>query len=271
MAFTQRAWVLVLAAAGLLSAQSSKLNPGSQMEMLKQVAFEQKLNTQLPLELVFRDEEGRSVALKQFFHKKPVILAPVYYECPMLCDLTMSGLVKALRTLRLDAGKDFDVIMLSFNPRETPVVAADKKKAYLKRYNRPGTEHGWHFLTGDEPQIRALTEAMGFRYVYDPTTKQYAHAAGIVIATPEGRLSRYIFGMDPSARDVRLGLVESAQGRVGDPVAQLLLMCFHYDPAGGKYTLNVLTAVRLAGALTVALMGGFLIVNLRRERRQRVG
>jgi protein SCO1/2 len=265
-------WIRLLAvSACALSAwaQSSKVNPGGQMEMLKQVSFEQRLNAQLPLDLQFRDEEGRTLALKDLFKDKPVIIAPVYYECPMLCDLTMSGVVKALRTLKLEPGKDFEMVMLSFNPKETPVIAAEKKRAYLKRYNRPGTENGWHFLTGDEPQIEALTQAMGFRYVYDPTTKQYAHAAGIVIATPQGKLSRYIFGMDPAARDVRLGIVDSALGKVGDPVAQLLLMCFHYDPTGGKYTLNVLTAVRIAGALTLAVMGGFLIVNLRRERRQR--
>lgn len=265
-------WISLLAVSACVPAtwaQSSKVNPGGQIEMLKQVSFDQKLNAQLPLDLRFRDEEGRTLALQELFKDKPVIIAPVYYECPMLCDLTMSGVVKALRTLKLSAGTDFEMVMVSFNPKETPVLAADKKKAYLKRYNRPGSENGWHFLTGDEPQIKALTEAMGFRYVYDSTTKQYAHAAGIVIATPQGKLSRYIFGMDPSARDVRLGIVESAQGKVGDPVAQLLLMCFHYDPTGGKYTLNVLTAVRIAGALTLAVMGGFLIVNLRRERRQR--
>lgn len=249
------------------SAQSSKVTPGGQMEMLKQVAFEQKLNNQLPLGLSFRDETGRSLPLQELFKDKPVIIAPVYYECPMLCDLTMSGVVKALKTLKLEPGRDFEMVMLSFNPKETPDLAAEKKKAYLKRYARKGTDQGWHFLTGEEPQIRQLTEAMGFRYVYDPSTKQYAHAAGIVVATPQGRVGRYIFGMDPSARDIRLAVVDSSQGKIGDPVAQLLLMCFHYDPSGGKYTLNVLTAVRVGGGLTVALMGAFLIISLRRERR----
>jgi protein SCO1 len=248
-------------------AQSSKVTPGGQMEMLKQVAFDQKLNNQLPVDLIFRDETGRKLALKELFKDKPVIIAPVYYECPMLCDLTMSGVVKALKTLKLNPGSDFEMIMLSFNPTETPDLAAQKKKAYLRRYARQGTDHGWHFLTGEEDQIKPLTEAMGFRYVYDPTTKQYAHAAGIVIATPEGRVGRYIFGMDPSARDIRLALVDASQGKIGDAVAQLLLMCFHYDPAGGKYTVNVLTAIRVAGGLTVAVMGVFLFFGLRRERR----
>lgn len=251
-------------------AQSSRQTPGRQLELLQQVAFEQKLNAQLPLELEFRDETGAKVRLADYFSDKPVILTPVYYECPMLCNLTMSSLVKVLRTLNLDAGKHFRVIMFSIDPREKPALAAEKRQAYLKRYGRPGAEAGWHFLTGEEPNIRALAQAMGFRYVFDETIQQYAHAAGFIIATPKGRVSRYLFGIEYNARDVRLGLVESAEGRIGDPVSQLLLTCFHYDPTSGRYTMSVIAALRAAGLLTVALIGGFLIFNFRRERRRRV-
>lgn len=250
--------------------QSSRQTPGGQTELLKRVAFEQKLNSQLPTGLTFRDETGRTVALKEYFGKKPVVLLPVYYECPMLCNLSMSELVKTLKTLQIEPGKDFHIVMFSFDPKEKPELAREKKAAYLKRYGRPHTAEGWTFLTGEEENIRQLTESMGFRYAYDPSIQQYAHAAGFVVATPEGRISRYLFGIEYSARDLRLGIVESAQGKIGDPVAQLLLTCFHYDPTSGRYTMNVMVIMRLAGALTVAVIGGFLIVNLRRERRQKV-
>ncbi len=254
----------------LLPAQSSRQTPGGQTEILKQVAFEQKLNAQLPLDLKFREETGREVRLGDYFTNKPVIVVPVYYECPMLCNLTMSSLVKTLKTLgSMNPGKDFQVVMFSFDPRETPQLAAEKKHAYLKRYDRPGTENGWTFLTGQEAPVRALTEAMGFRYVYDPSIQQYAHAAGFVVATPQGKISRYLFGIEYGARDLRLGLLESGNGKIGDPVGQLLLLCFHYDPASGKYTMNVLTAVRIAGLLTLGAMGAFLIVSFRRERRRK--
>lgn len=253
-----------------LFGQSSKDTPGGQTAMLKQVGFEQRLDTQLPLHLAFRDESGQTVALSNYFKDKPVVLVPVYYECPMLCNLTMSGVVKALKVLPINPGKDFHVIMFSIDPKETPALAAEKKKAYLRRYERPGTESGWTFLTGDDPQVQALTTAIGFRYAFDPTIQQFAHAAGFVIATPQGKLSRYMFGMDPSPRDLRMALKESSQGRIGDPVAQMLLMCFHYDPTSGKYTMGVITAIRAAGVLTVALIGGFLFLSFRREKRQSV-
>ena len=249
--------------------QSSRQTPGGQTELLKRVAFEQKLNSQLPLDLVFRDESGQSYPLRHFFGKKPVIVLPVYYECPMLCNLSMSELVKTLKTLKIEPGKDFHIVMFSFDPKEKPQLAAEKKAAYVKRYGRPDTAPGWSFLTGDEENIRHLTESMGFRYAFDPSIQQYAHAAGLVVATPQGRISRYLYGIEYSARDLRLGIVESSQGKIGDPVAQLLLTCFHYDPTSGRYTMNVMVVMRLAGVLTVAVIGGFLIMNFRRERRQK--
>jgi len=261
--------VLTLVSAIAAWGQSSKQTPGDQTSLLKQVAFEQKLNTQLPLDLTFREETGRTVRLGEYFTDKPVMLVPVYYECPMLCNLTMTGLVKALKAMQKEPSKDFHVIMFSFDPKEKPELAAEKKRAYLKRYDRPGTDAGWTFLTGEPASIEALTNAMGFRYAYDPTIKQYAHAAGFAVATPKGRLSRYLFGIDYSTRDIRLALAESAEGKIGDPVSQLLLTCFHYDPTSGKYTMNVLTTIRAAGILTIAMIGGFLILSFRRERRQK--
>ena len=259
------ALTLVAAAWG----QSSKQTPGAQENLLKEVAFEQKLNSQLPLDLPFRDETGREVKLGEYFQDKPVVLVPVYFECPMLCNLTMSELVKTLKVVTLNPGSDFRVVMFSFDPNEKPELAAEKKKAYLKRYNRQGTDAGWTFLTGTEDSIKSLTGAMGFRYSYDPSIKQFAHAAGFLIATPAGKISRYLFGIEYAARDLRLALVESSAGKIGDPVSQLLLMCFHYDPTSGRYTMGVLTAIRAAGVLTVALIGGFLILSIRREKRQK--
>lgn len=252
-----------------LCAQSSKDTPGGQTEILKQVAFEQKLDAQLPLQTTFRDETGRTVALAEYFTDKPVILVPVYYECPMLCNLTMGDLVKVLKILTLKPDQDFRVVMISIDPREKPELAAQKKKAYLKRYEKRGTDAGWTFLTGDEPSIQAVTQAIGFRYAFDQTIQQYAHAAGFVVATPKGRVARYIFGVEYAARDIRMAIAEAGEGKIGDPVAQLLLMCFHYDPTSGKYTIAVITVMRAAGALTLTLIAGFLILNFRRERRSR--
>lgn len=266
-----RAWMLAFGLVPLaVWGQSSRQTPGGQTELLKQVAFEQKLNSQIPLDLSFKDETGKSVQLRDYFTDKPVVLVPVYYECPMLCNLSMSELVKTLRTMRMEPGKEFRIVMFSFDPKEKPELAAEKKKAYLRRYGRPHTEAGWTFLTGDEPSIQRVTEAIGFRYALDPSIQQYAHGAGIVVATPKGRLSRYLYGIEYSARDLKLGIVESSEGKIGDPVAQLLLTCFHYDPTSGRYTMNVLTTIRVAGLMTLAMIGGFLIVSFRRERRQKV-
>ena len=269
MKYTLSVSVLMAALTLPLCAQSSKETPGGQTELLKQVGFEQKLDAQLPLQTTFRDETGRTVALGEYFTDKPVVLVPVYYECPMLCNLTMGDLVKVLKILTLQPGKDFRVIMLSIDPREKPELAAEKKKAYLKRYEKKGTDAGWTFLTGDEPSIKAVTQSIGFRYAFDPTIQQYAHAAGFVVATPKGRVARYIFGIEYAARDIRMAIHEAGEGKIGDPVAQLLLMCFHYDPTSGKYTVAVITVLRTAGVLTLSLIAGFLIFNFRRERRQR--
>ncbi len=205
---------------------------------LRNVAIEQKLGQQLPLELVFRDENGQPVKLGQYFGQKPVVLSLVYYDCPMLCTQVLNGMVTSFRVLPFQIGKEFDVVTVSFDPRETSPLATAKKKTYvgyLPQVMQSGATNGWHFLTGDQASITQLTDAVGFRYHWDEATKQFAHASAIMVATPQGKLSRYYYGIDYSARDLRLGLIESAQNKIGSPVDQLLLYCYHYDPAAGKY------------------------------------
>jgi protein SCO1/2 len=206
------------------------------------------------------------VALREYFGKRPVILVPAYYECPMLCTLVLNGVVSALRALPFDAGAEFAVVTFSFNPRDTSALAAAKKATYVSEYRRPGAEEGWHFLVGDEESIRALTRAIGFRYVWDPAQAQYAHASGIVVLTPEGTIARYFFGVEYAPRDLRLALVEASRGKVGSLVDQLLLFCFHYDPATGRYSRLALGAVRVGGAATLLALGTFVVLALRRER-----
>jgi protein SCO1/2 len=234
---------------------------------LRDVGLDQKLNSRLPLDSTFRDESGRTVPLREYFRGRPVILAMVYYECPMLCTQILSGLVRSLRVLSLNPGRDFEVVAVSINPSETPALAAGKRRVYLDRYARPATENGWHFLTGEEAPIHAVASAVGFRYTYDSSTRQYAHASGIIIITPEGTVARYYYGIDYSPRDVRLGLVEASAGKVGNPVDQLLLFCYHYDPTSGKYGLAVMNSLRAAGVSTVIALACFIGLSLRRDRK----
>lgn len=237
---------------------------------LKEVAFDQRLGESVPLDAVFRNEQGDSVRLGDLLEGRPAILALVYYECPMLCTLTLNGLASALDVLKLDAGRDFEILTVSFNPRETPELASAKKANYLKRYPRPTAEGGWHFLTGDEPQIHRVTEAAGFRYRWDDQSQQYAHAAGLVILTPQGRIARYFFGVEFSPRDLRLGLVEAGQGKVGSVVDQALLFCFHYDPATGRYGAAVMRLVRTGALLMLVGLGLFFWVGSRRSRARKM-
>lgn len=237
-------------------------------QVLKEVRIDQRLGEQLPLDLSFRDHRGYEVRLGDVFGEKPVLLALVYYECPMLCTLVLNDVLRCLRALPLDAGEDFDLLAVSIDPGETPELAAAKREAYLEDYGR-GEPDGWHFLVGDEASVAALTDAVGFRYVYDPATDEYAHAAGIQLVTPEGVLSRYFYGLEYPPRDVRLGLVEASDGAIGSAVDQVLLFCYHYDPVTGKYGLVVMNVVRLAGGLTVAAIVSFVVVMLRRDRKRR--
>lgn len=235
---------------------------------LRDVGIDQRLNAQVPGELFFRDETGREVRLAEYFGQRPIILVLVYYECPMLCTLVLNGLVRALRAMPLTAGRDFTVLTVSINPAETPALAAEKKAAYVEHYGRAEARQGWHFLTGELPAIHRLAETVGFRYVYDPRTKQYAHAAGIMVLTPSGRVSRYFYGLEYSARDVRLGLVDASEGKIGSPVEKVLLLCYRYDPSTGKYSLAIVRIVQLAGAGTLLGLGLFLVIMFRRDRRR---
>jgi protein SCO1 len=232
------------------------------------VGIDQRLDAQVPLNLMFRDEAGRAVPLSTFFQgKKPVILTLVYYECPMLCTQILTGLESSLKAVSFNPGQDFEVLSVSFDTSDTAEIAASKKQLLLKRYGRPNTANGWHLLTGDEANIKALTDAVGFHYKYDQQTKQFAHASGIMILTPEGRISRYFYGVEYAPRDVRLGLVEASRNRIGSPADQILLFCYHYDPATGKYGAMVMNLVRSAGAVFVLVCGVFLFLVWRRERR----
>ncbi|MBA3805311.1 MAG: SCO family protein [Acidobacteria bacterium] len=231
---------------------------------LVQVGIDQKLGAQLPLDATFRDEAGRTVQLREYFTgTRPVILALVFYECPMLCNQILNGLTSTMKSMALGVGKDYEVVTVSFDAREGPELARKKKETYLQRLNRAGAETGWHFLTGDEANIKLLTEAVGFRYTYDAQTNQFAHASGIMILTPGGTTSHYFYGVEYAPRDVRLGLVEASAGKIGSPVDQILLYCYHYDPVTGKFSW-VINLYRWAGALTVAGMVALLLFLRRR-------
>lgn len=241
---------------------------------LKTVGIEQKLNEQLPLDAEFRDEDGNTVKLGKYFGgKKPVILALVYYECPMLCNEVLNGLTGSLKGISFDAGKDFDVVALSFDAREydKPDLAKNKKAGYIARYGRPESADGWHFLTGTQSEIDKVTKAVGFNYVFDEKTNQFAHAGGIMMATPDGKLSRYFYGIDYSPKDLKFGLMDSAEKKIGNPAEQLFLYCYHYDPATGKYGLTILKVLRLAGIATLLGLGGMLFVFWRYNKKKENG
>lgn len=264
----------VLAAASPAAAQGSmrldaSLPSGDKPGFLEQVTVDQKMNARLPLELPFRDQSGRAVRLGDYFTSgRPVIFAPVYYECPMLCTQVLNSLVSALGVLTFDAGREFDVVAVSFDPKEPAGLAREKRLAYLDRYGRPGTEAGWHFLTGDETSIAPLLEAVGFRYKYDPAIDQYAHPATVVVLTPDGRVSKYFLGIDYAARDLRFALIEASEGRVGSAIEQAIVTwCYRYDPATSSYGLITLRLVQAGGILTILAVAAFWVVMWRREHR----
>ena len=248
----------------LYGARPASGNPSTGLPAaLRDVRIEQKLNQQLPLDLSFRDESGREVKLGQYFGQKPVLLAFVYYDCPMLCTQVMNGMVTSFRVLPFQIGKEFDVVTISFDPRETPALAQSKKKVYvdyLPERMRAGATNGWHFLTGDQANIEKITEAAGFHYRYDEATKQFAHASAVMLTTPQGKLSRYFYGIEYPARDLRLGLIESSANKIGSPVDQLLLYCYHYDPATGKYGAVVMNVMRIAGVITLLGIAALLLL-----------
>jgi protein SCO1/2 len=234
--------------------------------VLREIGFDQNIGQTVPLDTTFRDETGRTVRLGDYFGQRPVVMVFAYYDCPMLCTVVVNGLASALGILSLEPHRDFEIVTVSFNPADTPAAAAAKKAFYLERYKRAGAAAGWHFLTGDPASIDRLTRAAGFRYAWDTGTKQFAHPSGIIVLTPEGRLARYLFGIEYGARDLRFALVEASSGRVGSKVDALLLYCYHYDPMTGRYGLVIMRVIRLAGAATVVALATFIVVMVRRER-----
>jgi len=238
--------------------------------MMAKVGFDQNLNAQVPLDLVLRDERGQEVKLGDFLDKKPVILNLVYYRCPMLCNEVLNSLLRSMNALSFEVGKEFEVLTVSIDPRETPALAKRKKGSYLARYHHKGevAEKGWHFLTGGRDAVANLAKVVGFRYAYDAKNDQYAHPAGIMILTPQGRVSRYIYGVSYPARDLRLGLMDASMRKIGSPIDQLLLLCFHYDPRSGRYNFAAMNAIRILGLATVGSLGTFMFVMFRRDRRK---
>lgn len=233
----------------------------------EEVTFVQQLGKQLPLDARFTDESGQPVVLGDYFGEKPVVLAFVYYQCPMLCPLIMNGISSALKVVPFTPGEEFDVVFISFDPRDTPAAANAKKRAHLQHWGVQDTADGWHFLTGEDAETRRVASAAGFTYQWDEPTQQFAHVSGVLVATPDGRLSRYFYGVEYSPRDLRLALVDSGQGRLGSAVDELLLYCFHYDPTSGRYGAAFMNIMRLGGVLTVVLIAGFIVLMRRRDTR----
>ena len=265
------AWVLggVIATPLPAVAQSALSKPMlAPSSLVESVGIDQKLGAQVPADLEFRDEDGNPVRLGQYFAGgKPLVLALVYYRCPGLCTMTLNGMSAAFKPLTLSAGKDFNVLTVSIDPKETPQLATEKKAQYVKRYGRDSAKAGWHFLTGDEPAIKRLAETVGFRYVYHPENDQYTHGAGIMVLTPGGRVARYYYGLEYSSRDLRLGLVEASDDKIGTLADAVTLLCYQYDPRTGKYGAAVMRAVRAGGVLTALGLGAFMLVMFRRDRR----
>jgi protein SCO1 len=262
-------FIVVLAAFGVapLQAQNSR-SSSVRPTVLRNVGIDQKLNQQVPMDLGFRDETGKTVHLGDYFGQKAVILSLVYYDCPMLCTMVLNGLLESLKQLKFNVGDQFNVVTVSFDPTEKPSLAAAKKAVYVGLYGRPGGAENWHFLTGDESAIRLLTQAVGFRYNYDPQTKQYVHATGIMVLTPQGRLARYFYGIKYPAGNLRLGLVEASQGKIGSPVDEILLYCCQYDPQTGKYSLIISRAIKIAGGVTILCLGTMILVLFRGGDRE---
>lgn len=256
----------------LVLSAASTVNPRAleAPEALREVGFDQKLGATVPLDAPFTDEAGREVKLGDYFGTKPVVLNLVYFDCPMLCTVSLNGLESALQVLSFLPGREFELVTISFDAKEGPALAAQKKKAHVMRLQRPGAEAGWHFLTGGPAAIQAVSRAIGFRYAWDAETRQFAHPAGLVVLTPDGRVARYLFGIEYAPKDLRLALVEAADGKIGGPVDQLLLYCYRYDPVTGRYGPAIMDILRLAAGLTMLGLFGFIFLAWRRERRAAV-
>lgn len=235
--------------------------------VLKEVGVDQKLGDQVPLDVPFYDENGREVTLRDYMGEKPVILSLVYYGCPMLCGQILNGLTGSLRMLSMDPGKDFKVVTISFDPREKPELASEKKTNYLKQYKHPDAAANWHWLTGPAESSKAVADAVGFRYTWDEKFEQYAHGSAIMVLTPEGKVSRYFYGIMYSPKDMRLGLTEASSGRVGGLAEQIMLFCYHYDATQGKYTMLTFRLIQVGGLITLLALGSFLFIMFRRDYR----
>jgi len=265
-------FLLVLAAAHAAGAGSDyKPEPGLPSSTLpaplREIGFDQNLNARVPLDTAFNDESGRAVRLRDYFGQRPVVLVFAYYDCPMLCTVVINGLASALNVLSLEPGKDFEIVTVSFNPRDTPATASAKKASYIARYKQPSAAAAWHFLTGSQASIDRLTKAAGFRYVWDAETQQFAHPTGVMVLTPDGRLARYLFGIEYGPRDLRYAIVDASNGRVGSAVDSLLLFCYHYDPARGRYGVAIMRLIRAGGAATVLALGAFIFIMVRKEKQ----
>jgi len=260
----------VIAAMALFVLPARAQQPGPP-PILRQVSIAQRLNEPIPPDIIFRDEDGKAVHLGDYFGKKPIVLSLVYFDCPALCTEVLNGELRTMKAISLDLGKDFDAITVSFEPKDMPALAKAKRDVYAGQYGRPGAARNWHFLTGEQASIDALTQAAGFHYAYDSASRQYAHAAAILVLTPHGRIARYFYGVTYPARDFRLGLVEASEGKIGTPTDHALLYCYQYDPMTGKYGLIVMNVVRAAGLLTMLVLGIFMFVMFRRERNHPKG
>ncbi len=268
MAKAKQIAVLIICAATIFGLVAKS---GAEPAALQGIGFDQRLNQQVPLDAHFIDESGKPVQLGEYFGSKPVILVLAYYQCPRLCTLVLNGLVQGMLEMGLDAGKDFQVVTVSFDPREDWRLAASKKESYLQRYGRPSAAEGWHFLTGEVDQIKRLTDAVGFRFRFDPVQNQFMHASGIMILTPGGKISRYFYDVSYPGRDLRLGLVEASNNKIGSPVDQILLYCFHYDATLGRYTASIMNIVRVMGVGTMLAIGAFVFFLQRRHLRTATG
>ena len=237
---------------------------------LREIGFDQLIDHQLPLDARFTDDEGHEITLGSLYGKRPVLLSFVYFTCPLLCTQVLNAMTATVSNLPLEAGKDFDLVVISIDPKDTPAVAAAKKAEFVHRYKDPTASAGWHFLTGTESEIRRTAAAAGFKYSWDEQTQQYAHPTGIIVSTPDGRLARYLFGLEFGPRDLKLALVDASEGKVGTLADQLLLYCYHYDPMTGRYGIYVMRVLRIAGVLTVFSIATFILVMLRKERSSQI-
>lgn len=263
--------VALLLALTSISALSARAQQITTPAILEKVGITQNLNTRIPPDLAFRDETGKPVQIGDFFGKKPIVLSLVYFDCPALCTEVLNGELRTMKAISLDLGKDFEAVTVSFEPKDTPALAKAKRDVYVGQYGRPGAVDHWHFLTGDQHSIDALTNVAGFHYAYDSSIRQYAHAAAILVLTPDGRIDRYFYGVIYPARDLRLGLVEASEGKIGTVTDHALLYCYQYDPMTGKYGVVVMNVLRAAGGLTVLILGIFMALMFLRERKRQDG